>query len=83
MIQKVSIEARIARIAYHHFPGSTTTAALVVLDNGFSTVGTSAAVDPAEFDASLGRKYAYADAIDKMFPHFACMALEAQRLDAA
>lgn len=76
MISKDAIEARIESVDYDRLGMSTTTIAHVILDNGFSVVGKSAAVNPAEFDTELGRKYAYADAIDQLFPHFAFLELE-------
>ena len=76
MIQKTAIQARIKRVYYQHLPMSTTTIAHITLDNGFSVVGQSAAADPAEFNAELGEQYAYEDAIDKLFPHFAFLELE-------
>lgn len=44
----------------------TTTVCQVVLPNGFSiAMGTSACVDPANFDESLGRAYAKEDSTTK------------------
>lgn len=38
------------------------------LKNGFAVVGTSAPVDPANFNADLGRQLARADAIRQIWP---------------
>lgn len=44
----------------------TTTVCQVVLPNGFSVaMGTSACVDPANFDEEVGREYAKEDALAK------------------
>lgn len=45
-----------------------TTVALVTLQNGFSAVGLSCPVDPQNFDAELGKKFAYEDAVRKLWP---------------
>ena len=37
------------------------------LPNGFSVLGRSACVDPANFDPELGRKYAYEDALSQLW----------------
>jgi hypothetical protein len=46
--------------------GKKTTIALVTLVNGFELVGTSACVDPVNFDTQIGEAYAFADAISKL-----------------
>lgn len=47
---------------YHVFPGTTLTVCCLTLKNGFTVLGKSACVAPANFDAALGRKLAYEDA---------------------
>lgn len=46
----------------------TATIAILVLENGFTVVGTSNCVDPANFDVKLGQKIAREDAINKLWP---------------
>ena len=46
--------------------GLKTTICCITLRNGFEVVGVSACVDPDNFDADLGRKYALKDAISKV-----------------
>lgn len=46
--------------------GIKTTACLVTLENGFELVGTSACVNPADFDEYLGKKYALIRALNEL-----------------
>lgn len=46
--------------------GEKTTVCLLTVKNGFEIVGTSACVDPADFDEATGRFYALTDAIGKL-----------------
>lgn len=44
------------------------TICLLVLKNGYVVIGESAAADPKNFDAELGRKFAYENAVRKVWP---------------
>jgi hypothetical protein len=44
------------------------TLCMVVLKNGFIVIGESAAADPANFNVGLGHKFAYDNAIKKIWP---------------
>lgn len=44
------------------------TTCYATLENGYVAVGHSACVDPREFSVAVGEKYAYEDAIDKIWP---------------
>lgn len=44
------------------------TICIVVMNNGFSVIGKSAPASPANFDAELGKKFAYEDAIRQLWP---------------
>jgi Phage protein (N4 Gp49/phage Sf6 gene 66) family len=46
--------------------GEKTTICLLTLDNGFEIVGTSACVDPANFDYEIGKECAEEDAIRRL-----------------
>lgn len=46
--------------------GKKTTVCLLTLDNGYEVVGTSAVVDPSNFDYEIGKKYALEDAYRKL-----------------
>lgn len=41
---------------------------LIVLKNGYTIVGKSAVADPVNFDADLGRKFAFDDALRQLWP---------------
>ena len=43
------------------------TICVVILRNGFSLVGKSAPADPANFDAEVGRKFAFDDALRQLW----------------
>lgn len=62
------IESRIAKEQFLACPESTLTICVLTLDNGFTVSGESACVDPANFDAMLGRKYAREQAVEKLWP---------------
>jgi hypothetical protein len=47
--------------------GLKTTICFIILSNGFEIVGTSACVDPANFNQEIGEKIARDDAINKLW----------------
>lgn len=49
---------------------TTTTVMHITLDNGFSVTGTAACVNPDNYDAKVGAKYALEDARSKLWPIF-------------
>ena len=64
-----SMKAKIEAVEYTHselLP--TLTICVILLQNGFSLVGKSAPADPENFDAALGRQFAYEDALRQMWP---------------
>lgn len=64
----VDIDAAIKSADYHVFPGTTVTVCCLTLDNGFTTIGHSACVDPANFDESIGREIAFKNAREQIWP---------------
>jgi hypothetical protein len=46
--------------------GVKTTACLLTLSNGFEILGTSACVNPADFDAEIGKQYALKEALNEL-----------------
>ena len=62
-----SLDAKITGEMYHIFPGTTLTVCCLVLENGFTVIGQSAAVSLENFDAEIGQKIARADARDKIW----------------
>ena len=61
------IDSVITGEQYYIFPESTTTVCRLILLNGYSVVGTSAAVSLDNFDEAIGRKIARANARDKIW----------------
>lgn len=61
------IDATIVREDYHVFPGTTFTACLLTLKNGYNVLGESAAVSAANFDEEIGRKIARENARNKIW----------------
>lgn len=52
---------------YHRFEGTTTTVCCLVLPNGFTVIGKSAAASPENFDAEIGQKIALNDARSQLW----------------
>jgi len=61
------IDATIVDEAYYVFPGTTTTICRLTLQNGYSTIGESAAVSLENFDEEIGRKVARENAREKIW----------------
>ena len=61
------IEACIIGEDYYIFPGTTCTVCCLKLKNGFNSIGESACVSPANFDAEIGRKIARDNAKKKIW----------------
>ena len=53
----------------YHVIGKKTTICLITTYNGFEIVGTSACVNPKDFDKELGEKYALEDAKNNLGKH--------------
>lgn len=49
-------------------PLSVLSVCILVMRNGFTVIGKSAPASPANFNADLGRKFAYDDAIRQLWP---------------
>ncbi len=64
-VTKDAVKAVIAREEYVNWPNSTLTVCVLTMRNGFHVTGESACVDPANFDAQLGRDLAYEEALGK------------------
>ena len=62
-----SIGRRIVSTEYYRWPGKTLTLALITLDNGFTSLGQSACVDPANYDEAIGKKLARQDAFNQLW----------------
>lgn len=81
-VSLADLEAKVSHVEYlnplgaHHL-----TICVIILKNGFSLVGKSAPADPANFDAAVGCRFAYEDALRQMWPlegYLLCERLAAQ-----
>ena len=61
------IDEQIRAVAFHRFPGTTTTVCLLTLRNGFGAIGHSACVSEENFDEAIGQKIAFNNARDKIW----------------
>lgn len=50
-------------------PLSLLSICILVMRNGFTVIGKSAPASPANFNAELGKRFAYEDAIRQLWPH--------------
>lgn len=62
--------------------GHKTTVCVIIMANGFEVVGSSACVDPEQYDQHTGQQYAYEDAFDKAWA-FLAYGLQDARHEAA
>jgi len=61
------LEEVIVSEQYHIFAGTTFTACLLTLQNGYTVLGESACASPENFNADLGRKIARDNAKNKIW----------------
>ena len=66
-VTEESLESVILHEQFHVFPGTTFTACLLTLKNGYTVIGESACASPENFNADLGRKIARANAKNKIW----------------
>jgi len=66
-IKESDLDGVITSESYHVFPGTTFTACLLTLANGYTVLGESACASPENFDAALGRKIARGNARNKIW----------------
>lgn len=68
-VSLASIEAKIDSVVYHNPPHDLTlTLCFITMKNGFSVIGKTKPADVANFDADLGKKFAYENAIRELWP---------------
>lgn len=70
MLKKIEVSdltALINEVKYTVLEGTTITICCIELHSGFSVIGKSATIDKANFDKSLGEKYAYEDAFSNLW----------------
>ena len=61
------IDATISSEQYYVFPSTTLTVCCLVLRNGFTVTGESAAASPENFDIEIGKKIARENARNKIW----------------
>src|SRR5713226_4231937 len=61
------IDAQIVSEAYYVFPGTTMTVCALMLKNGFTVVGESAAASPENFDEAIGQRIARDNARNRIW----------------
>ena len=66
-VTTTDMQQKTKKVEYFVVPETTTTLCFMHLHCGFLIIGKSACVDPAKFNQALGEKYAYEDAINKMW----------------
>lgn len=64
-VDKNTVIQRIAKIDYHHFPGTCHTVCCITMKNGHTIVGDSACVDAKNFSLATGKHWAYESAVGK------------------
>ena len=62
------IRSKIKGIQYHIVPNTTTTICSLTLENGFVVNGESSCADPSTFNKEIGERFAYAFAVEKVWP---------------
>ena len=64
-VTEKSIKARINQVSYIY--DGTTTICMIVMKNGFKVLGHSTPADPRNYDAAVGRRYAYENAFRQLW----------------
>jgi len=82
MITNEQVQDQIATVEYHHFRGTTMTVCCLKLQSGYTVIGKSAAADPAEFDITLGQKFAREDAEARIYELLAFVQCEKRAVTA-
>ena len=62
------IKAKIKGETYLVLPDGRTTLCILTMENGYTIKGLSACVDASEFNLDIGRKFAFEDAINQIWP---------------
>jgi hypothetical protein len=66
-VTKEYLEKRIKHVSYSIPSDSTVTVCLILVDNGYSVIGSSACCSPDNFDTVIGREKAYEDALRQLY----------------
>lgn len=74
------MESRIKNVAYLFPFDTTTTICHITLDNGYVVIGSSACVNPANYDKEIGKKIAYQHAFGQLWDKFGFLLAEKNHL---
>ena len=66
-ITVADMQAKVNSSTYTRLANSTTTVCQITLENGYTLIGTSACVDPANYNQAIGEKIAYDNAFEKLW----------------
>lgn len=61
------IDSKVKSTDYHVFAGSSLTVCCLTLQNGFTVTGESACASPENFNAEIGEKIAFEQALNKIW----------------
>jgi hypothetical protein len=85
--EKVTTEYMTSRIKESYFfhpnpVAPTLTICVIILDNGFISIGEAACVDPSNYDKTIGENLAYRNAFQKLWPLFGFLLAEKRYVEA-
>jgi hypothetical protein len=63
-----SMLEKVVKTVYTVLPDTTTTVCQLFMKNGYVVIGTSACVDPKNFNKATGERIAYENAVDALWP---------------
>lgn len=61
------LQKKIRDTQYQRIGDTTMTICVITMQNGYTVLGKSACVDPLKYSQALGEKYAFEDALDKVW----------------
>ncbi len=67
-IDITGMSKKIKEVLYTTVPNSTLTLCFLYMKNGYVVWGKSVCVDASKFNAAIGEKYAYEDALNNLWP---------------
>lgn len=67
-VTEADLHDEVLAVQYHVFPDTLLTVCAITMKNGFTVTGTSACVDPDNFNQRTGETIAFAEALNKMWP---------------
>ena len=61
------IQSKVKEELYYNFPGTTTTVCCLILENGYSVIGSSSCTNMENFQEDLGKSISKENAINKIW----------------